>query len=384
MKNLFIGITLLIIISCSSNPKNTDGSHLEGLLIQKPQINYKLNSLPKDINVIYFASPKINKEFPQEVQGLLTNYYSFSEKNKYFPKIKFINLNQESSCNFSTGRNSFSIVFLLNTSLDDKTYESCLNRISSLNSLFVVDSSEKQIYKNFRYFNVDRDEDKYRLLDFINPYNKNLIVIDSEITKDKYEIGKYWKDKFNKEVIEYETFNKLESSEKLFSKLLLSEQSDKRKRKLSRIISKDLEHEPRTRKDLDALFLSVSTHDARRLKPALDYSYLEGMEVFLVSDWVEDILFTKFENDLEKVISIDIPFMLPTTLPSELKDLKNRTRDFATGYDSFEIFLIVKGSKNPNKTIYKGLTGKLTFKDKFIERKSKIFKIENGSYKYLN
>ena len=53
MKNLLIGLVVLILFSCSSNPKITTEKNLEQLLIEKPRINYKLKSLPKDINVVY-------------------------------------------------------------------------------------------------------------------------------------------------------------------------------------------------------------------------------------------------------------------------------------------------------------------------------------------
>ena len=68
MKNLILGIILLFLFSCSSNPEKTIERNSEELLIEKPQINYKLNSLPKDINVIYFANSDIQKTFPDEVK----------------------------------------------------------------------------------------------------------------------------------------------------------------------------------------------------------------------------------------------------------------------------------------------------------------------------
>ena len=41
-------------------------------------------------------------------------------------------------------------------------------------------------------------------------------------------------------------------------------------------------------------------------------------------------------------------------------------------------------AKNLNGITYKGLTGKITFKNKRIQRKSTIFRIKNGDYEYLN
>jgi len=45
---------------------------------------------------------------------------------------------------------------------------------------------------------------------------------------------------------------------------------------------------------------------------------------------------------------------------------------------------LTKGARNLSKVTYKGLTGKITFKDNSIDRKSTIFKIRDGTYEYLN
>ena len=95
MRNLLIGLAVLLLFSCSNNPKITTERNLEQLLIEKPKINYKLNSLPKDINVVYFSDSNDKKTFPDELKGFLTNYYSFAKRYKYFPDISFIDLRNE-------------------------------------------------------------------------------------------------------------------------------------------------------------------------------------------------------------------------------------------------------------------------------------------------
>ena len=384
MKVLFNVIILLILFSCSSNPKNVTLSNFEERIIEKPQINYKLNSLPRDINVIYFSNSKSTKPFPDEVKGLLTNFYSFSDKYKYFPNIRFINLNKANSCSLVLDRSAYNFIFLLKDSFETKPYELCLNKFANRDVLLISDFDNRSALKNFRQFRVNRNDDKYKLINYMRSFSKTTMVIDNEITKDKYEIGKFWEEELNKETAEYKTFDKTESGQYIFSYLLLLEQSLKRKRKLSRMLSVDLNLQPRTREDIDALFLSVSTQEARSLKPALDYNYYEGMKVFLANDWKGDSQFLKNDKDLEDVISIDIPFMLPLPLPSDLNTINNKTRNFAIGYDAFEIALLMEGSRNLNKTAYKGLTGKITFKDNTIKRNSIIFKIKNGKYEYLN
>ena len=384
MKNLIIGIIILFLFSCSSNPKNTIEGNQEELLIEKPRINYKLNSLPRDINVIYFSDSKIQKPFPEEVKGLLTNYYSFSKKNKYFPIIKFINLDEVSSCAMIVNRDAYNLIFFLKDSVGNKPYNLCLNRFANKNTLIISDFDNKFLPDTYKSFLVNRNEDKFELIRLMNSYSNYIMIIDNEVTGDKYEIGEFWEKEYNKQIAEYKTFNKKESSQAIFSNLLLSDQSLKRKRKLSRIISKDLAHKLRTREDIDALFLSVNIQEARSLKPALDYNYYEGMDVFFVNDWKGDFEFLKSDKDLEEVISIEIPFMLKSPLPIDLKSINNKSRNFAIGYDAFEVILLTKGAKNLNGITYKGLTGKITFKDKGIQRKSTIFKIKNGNYEYLN
>ena len=384
MKNLIIGIIVLFLFSCSSNPKSIIERNQEELLIEKPQIDYKLNSLPKDINVIYFSNPKIQKPFPEEVKGLLTNYYSFSRKNNYFPSIKFINLNKVDSCSMALSQGAYNFIFLIKDSVDNNPYNLCLDRFVHKNTLIISDFDKEHVPNNYKIFLVNRNNDKYELIRFMNSYSNYAMIIDNEITDDKYKIGEFWKREFNKDIAEYRTFNKTESTQVIFSNLLLSDQSLKRKRKLSRIISKDLEHKLRTRQDIDALFLSVNTQEARSLKPALDYNYFEGMDVFLANDWEGGFQFLKADKDLEDVISIEIPFMLQSTLPNDLKSLKNKSRNFAIGYDAFEVVLLIKGTRNLNGTAYKGLTGKITFENGGIKRQSTIFKVKNGDYEYFN
>lgn len=384
MKNLLIGIILLILFSCSSNPKSSYESSLKEILIEKPQINYKLNSLPRDINVIYISNSKSDSILPGEVKGFLTNYYAFSKNNGYFPKIKLIDLKNKKACSVSLDKEAYNLIFLFDDTSDIDSYDDCLNKFVNRESLLISNFEYSFKKKNIRRFVVNRKEDRFELIKFMDSYSSNIMIIDNLVSKDKYEIGKVWEEKYNKTVAEYKTLNQVESTQDIFSNLLLLGQSTKRKIKLSRIISEDIEHNARTRLDIDSLFLSVSTEEARSIKPTLDYNYFEGMAVFLINDWDGDIQFLETDKDLEDVISIDFPFMIPTSLPEDLKTVQNKSRNFAIGYDAFEIVLLIKGARNLNKTIYKGLTGKITFKDKSIYRKSTIFEIKNGKYIFLN
>ena len=214
MKNLILGIILLFLFSCSSNPEKTIERNSEELLIEKPLINYKLNSLPKDINVIFFSNPKTLKPFPEEVKGFLKNYYSFSKRNNYFPAIKFINLNTVNSCSMILNQNAYNFLFFLKNSVNNKPYDLCLNKFISRDTLIISDFDKQSIPNNYKSFLVNRDDDKYKLIRMMNSYSNNAMIIDNEFTKDKHEIGKFWKKEFNKEIAEYKTFYKTEDAHK--------------------------------------------------------------------------------------------------------------------------------------------------------------------------
>ena len=384
MKSLFICIIVFFLYSCSSNPKNNFEKDLEELLIEKPKINYKLNSLPRDINVIYFSDQEDKNSFPEEIKGLLVNYYSFSERKDFFLKMNLIDLSTLQSCPSVNNRNSYNLIFLIEESINKLSLSPCITNYIKNNSLLISNYDNKFATKNFRKFIVNRNDDKYELIKYMNSISNTIMVVDNRATNDKFSIGELWKNEYKKAVAEYKTLNSSESSQEIFSKLLLANQSIKRKRKLSRIISTDFEHQSRTRMDIDTLFLSVNIQEARSLKPALDYIFYDDMEVFLINDWKGDISFLENDKDLQGVISIDIPFMLPSNLPEDLKSLETKSRNFAIGYDAFEIFLLINGARNLNRTSYKGLTGEITFSDKEIKRKSKIFKINDSNFYYLN
>ena len=53
MKNIYIILIILLVSACSSIPKNNE-SKSSNTLIQKPEFNYKIKSLPQIINIFYF------------------------------------------------------------------------------------------------------------------------------------------------------------------------------------------------------------------------------------------------------------------------------------------------------------------------------------------
>ena len=97
MKNKIIILIILFISACSSVPKIERGDSVN-TLIQKPEFNYKIKSLPKSIK-IYFNQRDDEPELPQEVQGFIANSFTYINKISYKPKISFSNFKTEGCIN---------------------------------------------------------------------------------------------------------------------------------------------------------------------------------------------------------------------------------------------------------------------------------------------
>ena len=77
-----------------------------------------------------------------------------------------------------------------------------------------------------------------------------------------------------------------------------------------------------------------------------------------------------------------MPIMMPIQMPKFIAE-ENRTREFAIGYDAFEIILLRYGSVNSKNFIYKGLTGKLKLDRKETKRTPYLFKITDQGIEVL-
>ena len=98
---------------------------------------------------------------------------------------------------FST--TAFNFIFFLKNSVNDKPYNLCLNRFASKDTLIISDFDKQFVPSKYKSFLVNRNDDKYELLRFMSSYGNNVIIIDNEVTEDKYEIGEFWKKEFSKD-----------------------------------------------------------------------------------------------------------------------------------------------------------------------------------------
>ena len=74
--------------------------------------------------------------------------------------------------------------------------------------------------------------------------------------------------------------------------------------------------------------------------------------------------------------------MMPIKIPEYISEDK-RSREFAIGYDVFEIMLLMNGSVNTNNFIYRGLSGGIKIDKRQVLRSAYVFKITSQGIEIL-
>ena len=377
-QNIILFLLFLCLLSCSSNPVSPIDPK-KNIFITKPEVAFNIKNLPKQINVFYFNLDIDAEDSSPLLQGITDNYYYYKEEIGYAPELNFIDFSDNVYCmeNMTLLKESFSIGLLFNQdySLLDNN---CYQRFLKLQGLVVTKNKIGGVKKpKLREFNINREVDIKNLLNIAkNKGGLRAIIIDDSTTKDKALVKKIWEN-MDGEVVSSVSSEKKISSQNLLSEIFLLEQSKVRGRKLSRIIGLPIKTEPRKREDIDSIFLSTSLSKARSLKPALEYNFADNISVYLIPSWSEDEHLTDNELDLEKVMISEMPFLLNTNTSFQ----KTNSRNFAIGYDAYELVLLLDTSSRRNFK-YFGLTGLITNEYPLIQKKSLHAKVIKGKLEY--
>ena len=376
MKNIYIILIILLVSACSSIPKNNE-SKSSNTLIQKPEFNYKIKSLPQIINIFYFQKDE-NILLPQEIQGFIANSFFYNSRISYIPKIVLSPITY-TRCKIEENKANLNIIFHVSNLPMDKSYKECIKKLPKAKTLFVSNNLDEIGFENT--FIVSREEEKNKLIQNIPESSSRFVVIDSKNNIDKNSIINLLKD-YKKEIVTYKTYNDETASQTMFSEILLVDRSKERIRKLSRRLSEKVTATSRSREDIDTFFLSLDLKEARNLKPAIDYISEKDFDIFILNSWNTNEKYQPLEKDLIGSIHSDMPIMMPILMPEYIAEV-NRNREFAIGYDAFEIILLKYGSINSKTFIYKGLTGKISLDRKKYKRSPYLFEITDKGIKVL-
>ena len=381
-KLLIAFINIIFFVSCASNIQDNSYQSKELISIDKPKVVYNFKKLPKRINVFLLdTNQTTEREF---INGLSINYYYYKNLSNYSPEINFITSKKidEGNCKLNKDSQDYSII-LLNDAFLGSLDPYCLNKLLNLNGILILSSDNLKVKElNQEVLHVNRQNEYRDLLTYAkNNRSKNSLIIDDENTRDKDILTKIWLNLEGKVLDSSTSGSNL--NENLLSNLLLIERSKERSRKLSRILSVPLESTPRRRMDLDSIILSVSLTKARSLKPELEYNYGESLQVYLLPNWENDEYYLKKELDLERVVLIDMPWMLNTEI-NYLRNLpKKRNRSFAIGYDAYEIALLLNNSSSSKQFQLSGMSGKIIYYRGSLLRKSPKVSVQDGLFKMI-
>ena len=376
MKNINIILIIFLVSACSSIPKS-NGSESSNTLIQKPEFNYKIKSLPQTINIFFFQNDE-KILMPQEIQGFIANSFFYNLRISYIPKILLSPITL-TKCKIEENKANFNVVFHVSSQPIDKSYKECIQKLPKAKTLFVSNNQDEIGFENT--FIVSREEEKSKLIQSISESSSRFVVIDSKNNMDKNSIVNLLKD-YKKEIVTSKTYNNETTSQTMFSEILLVDRSKERIRKLSRRLSEKVSATSRSRDDIDTFFLSLDLKEARNLKPAIDYISEKDFDIFILNSWNTNDKYQPLEKDLIGSIHSDMPIMMPILMPKYIAEV-NRTREFAIGYDAFEIILLRYGSVNSKNFIYKGLTGKISLNRKKYKRSPYLFEITDKGIKVL-
>ena len=375
-------INLLVLASCASNFLfQTQETEEELISVEKPDISYEFKALPKKINIIYSNSK--DYEARNFIKGMSVNYFYYKNL-KYNPELNFLDSKsiEETNCSIRNYPRTYLVLFL-NSKLHQQLSKNCLEKLIKLNGILVL-SDENWISSNPNLikFKVDRKEDYIDLLYYAkNQGSLNAIIIDDEKTEDRDKLSQIWKNLDGRTIKSSKSENN--QNEELLSDLLLIENSKVRALKLSRTLSLPIESTPRRRRDIDSLILSVSLSRARSLKPALEFNFGESLSVYLSPDWRETEYYEDKEMDLEGVTLIDMPWMLNASSDIEIDMQRSRSRNYATGYDVYELILLLNNPSSKRNFTFKGMSGKISLKAGKLKRQSLKIEVKKGEYKFI-
>ena len=166
-------------------------------------------------------------------------------------------------------------------------------------------------------------------------------------------------------VVEAQTYPSQEHDFSASIKSILNlDQSEARKKQLSRTIGRQLEFTPRRRQDIDMLFMAAFPRQAKQIPLQIIYHHGETIPVYATSHIIDNYYDSRKNIDMDGVIFPDMPFLLGTA--ADATSLQNSYQNtlyqrlFAMGVDSYQVAPYVNYlADNPSESIA-GDTGQLS------------------------
>ena len=168
-------------------------------------------------------------------------------------------------------------------------------------------------------------------------------------------------------------------------RLLLIDESQARRDRLSANLGIQLEYEPRRRADIDLIFLAASASSGKLIRPQLRFHYAGAVPTYSTSAIYQEG--SRNNSDLNGIIFPDVPWVIaPDGLSLEIRQTlsrywpdqaERRSRLYALGFDAYRLIPIVNSGRSDLEI--EGMTGTLYFDDRNrILRRLPWAKIQRG------
>ena len=161
--------------------------------------------------------------------------------------------------------------------------------------------------------------------------------------------------------------------------LLSVDRSDQRIAEMKNLLGGKITAEARRRQDIDFIFLTATSANARLIKPVLDFFYAHDLPIYSTSRIFSGKLDPVNDADLERIRFPDMPWMIATNI--ELESLRtflqgswpgsqtSYNRLYGIGMDIFSILPRLERMRSNPQLYYQGLSGNLSIdEDGTIDR----------------
>lgn len=251
----------------------------------------------------------------------------------------------------------------------DKKSLNQLTHIEQLNTktlaLNYLDDSEQQIENLFQFGLAPETETK-QIAQKLNQKNLKKVGVIAPESNWGFRLHDSFYQNLNLEngtLIESAFYSNQASLSETVAKLLATDTSKARAKKIRTITKTRFEFQPRRRKDINAILMIAKPKTAKQINPLFSYHYADSIPIFSTSQ-----VHTKDNNnDLEGIEFIEMPWMLSSTI-----DIKNQlheiipessqkyTRFYALGVDAFKLAPRLTLLKEVSDSQINGQTGTLS------------------------
>ncbi|EAR21847.1 LppC putative lipoprotein [Nitrococcus mobilis Nb-231] len=147
----------------------------------------------------------------------------------------------------------------------------------------------------------------------------------------------------------------------------------RRYKQLRLLLQRDLQFQPRRRRDMDCIFVGAFPREARLIRPQIRFHHGVGVPIIATAQAYEGTPQPVTDRDMDGVLLADIPWLIPN--PDTVTDdplsrdrlarlWPENTRDFprlyALGMDAYRLISMLALLQNDAGAQFKGRTGRLT------------------------